>query len=237
MRKRLKWLVPIIVLAALAGTFIVYTGDYYRADDAALRALESFGGVRVMRTGYGYRFDGPSEDAALVFYPGGKVEAEAYAPFLRRLAASGVDVCLVRMPFRLALFGIDSADAVMAQHDYPRWYVGGHSLGGAMAAAYATHHGNALAGVVLCAAYPTGALDQHMTEICVYGSEDGVLDPKRLEASRAYAPETCFEHVIEGGNHAQFGNYGPQRGDGAATISAEEQQRAAAAYIVSHIGA
>ena len=159
MRKRLKWLVPIIVLAALAGTFIVYTGDYYRADDAALRALESFGGVRVMRTGYGYRFDGPSEDAALVFYPGGKVTPEAYAPFLRRLAAMGVDVCLVKMPFRLALFGIESADAVMGQYDYPRWYVGGHSLGGAMAAAYATHHGDALAGVVLCAAYPTGALE------------------------------------------------------------------------------
>ncbi len=225
-----------IVLAALAGTFVVYTGDYYRADDTALRALESGDDVQVVGTGYGYLFDGPSQDAALVFYPGGRVEAEAYAPFLRRLAAAGVDACLVRMPFRLALFGIDSADAVIAQHDYARWYVGGHSLGGAMAAAYATHHGEALAGVVLCAAYPTGALDKHMTEICVYGSEDGVLNRKRFEAARAYAPEAYCERIIEGGNHARFGNYGPQKGDGAATISAEEQQRAAAEYIASHIG-
>lgn len=235
MRNKLKWLIPIIVLAVLAGTFIVYTGDYYRADDAARAALRSGGGVRVDKTGYGYRFDGPSDDAALVFYPGGKVEAEAYAPFLRRLAAAGVDVCLVRMPFRLALFGIESADAVMARYDYPRWYVGGHSLGGAMAAVYAAHHGEALAGVVLCAAYPTRALDGHLTEICVYGSEDGVLNRKKLEEGRACAPEAYFEHVIEGGNHAGFGNYGAQKGDGAATISAEAQQRAAAAYIAAHI--
>ncbi|MBR0367202.1 MAG: hypothetical protein IJH86_02285 [Clostridia bacterium] len=88
MRNKLKWLIPIIVLAVLAGTFIVYTGDYYRADDAARASLRSGGGVRVDQTGYGYRFDGPSDAAALVFYPGGKVEAEAYAPFLRRLAAA-----------------------------------------------------------------------------------------------------------------------------------------------------
>ena len=236
MRNKLKWLIPIAVLAVLAGTFIVYTGDYYRADDAALTALRSGGGVRVDQTGYGYRFDGPSDDAALVFYPGGRVEAESYAPFLRRLAASGVDVCLVNMPFRLALFGIDSADAVMARYDYPRWYVGGHSLGGAMAAVYAAHHGEALAGVVLCAAYPTRALNGHMTEILVYGSEDGVLNRRRLEEGRACAPEAYFEYVIEGGNHAQFGNYSAQKGDGAATISAEAQQRAAVAYIAERIG-
>lgn len=235
MRKGLKWLIPITVLAVLAGTFIVYTGDYYRADDAALAALRSGGGVRVDQTDYGYRFDGPSEDAALVFYPGGKVAPEAYAPFLRCLAGMGVDVCLVRMPFRLALFGIESADAVMAQYDYPRWYVGGHSLGGAMAAVYASHHGQALAGVVLCAAYPTRALDKHMTELCIYGSEDGVLNRKRLEEGRACAPEAYYEYVIEGGNHAGFGSYGSQKGDGIARISAEAQQRAAAEFIAGHI--
>jgi hypothetical protein len=35
--------------------------------------------------------------------------------------------------------------------------------------------------------------------------------------------------VIQGGNHAQFGNYGLQPGDGIATISAADQQRQAAA--------
>ena len=36
---------------------------------------------------------------------------------------------------------------------------------------------------------------------------------------------------IEGGNHAQFGNYGPQKGDLPATISAEEQQARTVAAI------
>ena len=33
------------------------------------------------------------------------------------------------------------------------------------------------------------------------------------------------QHVIAGGNHAQFGNYGKQMGDGDAFISVENQQR------------
>ena len=224
-----------VLLAVLAVSSGIYVNTYYHADASVGAFLVSDEQVRVEKTEYGWLLDGPSEENAMVFYPGAKVEETAYAPLLHRFAEEGMDVCLVKMPFRLAFLGIGKASDVMAQYDYENWYIGGHSLGGAMAAAYAARHGDALAGVVLCAAYPIGALDQHMTEICVYGSEDGVLDPKRLESSRAYAPETCFEHVIEGGNHAQFGNYGPQRGDGAATISAEEQQRAAADYIAGHI--
>ena len=41
--------------------------------------------------------------------------------------------------------------------------------------------------------------------------------------------------IIEGGNHAQFGNYGKQKGDPDATISAEEQQTIAVNAIVEFI--
>ena len=83
-----------------------------------------------------------------MFYPGAKVEETAYAPLLRAIAEAGMDACLVKMPFRLAIFGVDRADRVMAAHDYERWYIGGHSLGGAMAARYAAGHASRLAGVV-----------------------------------------------------------------------------------------
>ena len=51
------------------------------------------------------------------------MEAAAYAPLPHRLAEGGMDVCLVRMPFNLAIFGVDRADKVMAEHDYGRWYL------------------------------------------------------------------------------------------------------------------
>ena len=38
-------------------------------------------------------------------------------------------------------------------------------------------------------------------------------------------PQNYTEICIEGGNHAWFGNYGQQEGDGTASITREEQQK------------
>lgn len=232
MKRHLKWSIPLLVVAALAVAFFVYTGVYYRAEDTARAALESGGGVSVRRMDYGWLFDGPSEEDALIFYPGAKIEEIAYAPLLRRIAGQGMDACLVEMPFRLAIFGQGRADGVMAQHDYARWYIGGHSLGGAMAADYAAKRADRLDGVVLLAAYPTKPLDDGLLLVSIYGSEDGVLNREALSRGEQYAPARYEQYVIEGGNHANFGNYGPQRGDGEASLSAEEQQRQTAELIL-----
>ena len=138
--KKRKWLIPISVIATVIVLFFLYTEDYYHADRTALAALDSDDIVSVSKTEYGWFFDGPSEKDMLIFYPGGKVEETAYAPLLHLLAEQGMDICLVKMPFRLAVLGADKADQVMAQHDYARWYIGGHSLGGVMAADYAAAH-------------------------------------------------------------------------------------------------
>ena len=235
MRNKWKLLIPVFILAALAGAFLLYAGSYYHADASALAALASDEGVSVTSTDYGWLFDGPSETDALIFYPGAKVEEAAYAPLLHRLAAQGMDVCLVRMPYRLAFFGISKASVLMDQYDYPHWYIGGHSLGGAMAARYAAGHADRLTGVILLAAYPTKALDSTLSVVTLYGSEDGVLNRSKLEAGRGYLPESARETVIEGGNHAQFGNYGPQAGDGQAAISGLEQQRLTVEEILQNV--
>ena len=238
MRKRRKWLIVVPgVLAVLAAAFLIYTSRYYHADDTARAALISDNAVTVIRTDYGWLFDGPSEETALVFYPGAKVEAEAYAPMLHLLAEKGMDVCLVEMPFRLALFGMNSAWDVIQKHSYSRWFTGGHSLGGAMAANYAASHGARVSGVILFAAYPTKQLDDMLTEISIYGTEDGILNLGKMVSRRNYAPKAFYECMIEGGNHAQFGNYGEQQRDGKALISAEEQQAQAVEFIIQHIQA
>ena len=215
--KKKRRLITIIALLLPALAFFIYTLRYYHADETAAAALES-DNVLVEKTDFGWRFDGPADEAAFIFYPGGKVDETAYAPLLHRMADNGVDVFLVKMPFRLAIFGRNAAEKIIARYDYENWYIGGHSLGGVMAVYYAADH--ALDGVILLAAYPTKAVDEPM--LILYGSEDGVLDTGRVrEASRFGAVE---EAVIAGGNHAGFGNYGEQAGDGAASVSAGEQQ-------------
>jgi len=224
-RKRRLWLIPIFVLSLSCVIFLIYVEQYYHSDETANSALRSDETVTVTQTGYGWFFDGPSEDDALIFYPGGKVEETAYAPLLHHLAGKGMDVCLVRMPFRLAVFGENKAAQVIKQHDYAHWYIGGHSLGGAIAADYAAEHGEQLSGVYMLAAYATKPLDENSQAIIIYGSKDGVLNQGKLEKANRYLPDHSAVYVIEGGNHAQFGNYGRQDGDGNALISAEEQQR------------
>lgn len=230
-----KW-IPVIVIAILATAFLIYTGVYYHAGESAKAALESDRIVTVSQTDYGWFFDGPSENNAFIFYPGAKVEETAYAPLMHMLAAEGMDVCLVKMPFRLAFFGMNKASDLMEMYDYENWYIGGHSLGGAMAANYAADHGDSMTGLILFAAYPTKKLADSLLEISIYGSEDGVLNMEKVEAGKAYAPDEYLEYVIPGGNHAQFGDYGEQRGDGEAYISGEEQQSLAVDYIIQNTG-
>ena len=231
-KKKLLWvIIPIAFIVSLLSAFFIYAEVYYKADETAIAAMESDESVAVSKTDYGWLFDGPSEEA-LIFYPGAKVEAKAYAPLLHGLAKQGLDVCLVEMPFRFAFFGINRASKAMESHQYATWYIGGHSLGGAIASEYASAHSDKLSGIIVFASFPSKAIDENLFEISIYGSNDQVLNRDKVESGKSYAPSRFYEYVIEGGNHAQFGNYGSQNGDGAATISAEEQQGKAIDFIL-----
>ena len=200
-----------------------------------MKALESDSSVNISRTDYGWYFDGPSRENMLIFYPGGKVEETAYAPLLHRLAAKGIDVCLISMPLRLAILGINKADDLIKQNDSGKIFIGGHSLGGVASAKYAAAHPDSIDGLILLASYPTEKLDSSINTVLIYGSEDNVLNMEKYEASKELIPENSQETIIEGGNHAQFGSYGPQEGDGKAGISADEQTEETADIIVSVI--
>lgn len=136
------------------------------------------------------------------------------------------------MPLHMAIFGVDRAEEVMEAYHYEIWDLGGHSLGGAMAADFTAEHADQVDGLLLLASYPTKDLSK--TEIAVttiYGSEDGVLNMDKLEEGRKLLPKGSKEKCIEGGNHAQFGSYGKQKGDGEARISAEKTTERNGRYI------
>ena len=231
-RRGLRALLLIFLLILLlTGIFFGYVSVYYPADETALAALRSDGAVTVTQTETGWFFDGPSESDALIFYPGGKVEETAYAPLLREIAEGQMDVFLLQVPFRLAVLSPNRAADVMGAYPYENWYVGGHSLGGVMAADFAAKHAAELRGLILLASYPTEPLAPALRVLSISGSEDGVLDRQKLEAGIQYLPAGTVIQVIPGGNHAQFGSYGPQTGDGTALISPTEQWAETAALI------
>ena len=225
MKKRTKILVAILVavIAALGIATGIYANDYYRAVDVE-EYLASGNGVTVSQIDEGYFFDGSGEDKALIFYPGAKVEETAYAPVMKSLAEQGIDCFLIKMPMKLAILGANKADAIRTEYDYENYYLAGHSLGGAMAANYGAKHPEVYAGLFLLAAYPTKDLTKaDFSVVFIYGDNDKVLNRDNLKKGFALVPADYQKFEIAGGNHAGFGSYGEQDGDGTATISPEEQ--------------
>ncbi len=217
-----------LVLAVLVVGSGVYLSRYYHADSRAQAALaQPPEGVAIQTLeGGALAFVPAQPEAGLIFYPGGKVETESYAPLLTACARRGILCVLADFPFRLAVFDPDAAGDLMGQFpQITRWYVGGHSLGGVMAARYAGAHPAELEGLVLLASYSTADLtDSGLRVLSVLGSEDRVLNREKYNQAKPLLPADTRELVIDGGCHALFGDYGPQAGDGTPTISAEEQQ-------------
>lgn len=225
MRWKKRVIIPVISFLFIVIVCIWYVNDYYHTDENVQEYLQTKDSVLVTEMPDGLYLDGPGDETALIFYPGAKVEYTAYLPLLSELADQGIDCFLVKMPCNLAIFGHNKAKKIMDSYEYDHWYLSGHSLGGAMAASYASGHLESLDGLVLLAAYPTKSLkSDSFSVLSLYGSEDGVLNMEKVEEGNSYMPADYAEICIEGGNHAQFGNYGEQKGDHAADISREEQQ-------------
>jgi len=222
-----KWAKAILILMVICVAFImatvIYAYDYYHAVGIE-SYITSNDKVAVIRTDDGYFFDGPGTENALIFYPGGKVDEKAYAPILSSLAENGVDCFLLQMPLHLAILDGNKAEDIVSEYDYERYYLAGHSLGGVMASSYSASHSNTVSGLFLLAAYPSEDLtDAKYPVVFIYGTNDKVLNREKLEESFPLVPSDYCVVEIEGGNHAQFGSYGFQDGDGNATICAEEQ--------------
>jgi hypothetical protein len=232
-RKALSLLCVFIAIAVIFGAAAIYLGDYYHADNGAIGAMLPEGSSWKETPDKTIVFEPDGATKGFIFYPGGKVEYTAYIPLMAALAEKGVLCIIVEMPFNLAVLDVNAADGI--REDYPEiteWYIGGHSLGGSMAASYAAKNAEDFAGLVLLASYSTENISESgLSVLSVYGSEDGVLDREKYEASRKNLPAQTEELVIEGGCHAYFGMYGAQQGDGTPRLTPEEQIRITAKAI------
>jgi len=218
-----------VLLLGMAG-FLLWASNPPAPEPQALSSLNSTEMVKFETNGQWLVF-APAVNApttGLILYPGGRVDARAYAAHAREIAEQGYLVVIVPMPLNFAFLGINRAGEVIdALPEIEYWTIGGHSLGGAMAAEFAGKNPTRIAGLALWAAYPAQNTDlstSGLSVISIYGDRDNIASLEEIAASRSRLPADTAFVEITGGNHAGFGWYGEQNGDGLAEISKSAQQ-------------
>ena len=217
---------------------LTYFSHPLHGTDASIQGVEADPAIELEWLGNGYVLRPADHDSetGLVFYPGGRVHPDAYlatlAPLVRE---ANVTVFVPRMALNLAVLNPNAARPVVRNHPgIDTWYVGGHSLGGAMACRYAKGRPDRVEGLVLLASYCDRDLsDTSLRVLSVTGTADGVLNRDRYRTSLSNLPSDARDVRIRGMNHSQFGTYRGQLDDAPATIDDETAHRRLGAILVS----
>lgn len=220
MKKRILIVISVLILVLTTGS-LIYLNDTYPPTNQTLEpnlTLENKENIIIQNN--------QTHTKAIVLYPGGKVDPLAYQTFMAQFAQEDFLVIIAKMPFNLAVFNPNKIDSIIKDNPQIKdWYVVGHSLGGAMAANHLAKHPDEIKGIYLLASYPTKNLKDYKGKILsIYGSQDGVLNIDTYNKNKNNFPTQTKETILKGGNHAQFGNYGKQKGDNEATITQIQQQ-------------
>ncbi|WP_343059675.1 alpha/beta fold hydrolase [Saccharibacillus deserti] len=243
-KKRLVLTIVIVLLIALIAAAVVYVSTPYGPSAEAQAALKGDAAVAVSQTDDWIEFEPVEGETAkqpgVIFYPGGRVKAEAYAAFARDLAETGRHVFIAKMPLNFAFLGQNEAEKIAEKYPDETFAIGGHSLGGSFAARYAAEHPKETAGIFFLASYAESKGDlsaAQMPALSITASGDDVLNREKYAEGRKYLPADAQYEVIKGGNHGQFGSYGDQGGDGKASISGAKQREQTVALISAWLDA
>ena len=228
-----------IILFGVLGVLIWSRTGTYPARGVAMSALASTERVTITQDKW-IVFEPDNEtDTGLIFYPGGLVEPTAYAPILHKIAEKGVLVVITPMPLNLAIINTGAANAVIDTNpQITTWIIAGHSLGGASAAIFAENNPDRIDAIALWDSYPPDSsdlIDNRISAISIFGTTNGIPNTEDFNDKKHLLPPDTVFIGIEGANHAQFGDYGPQKGDVAASISLAEQYERVAEIMLDFI--
>lgn len=218
--------------------FSLWLINSFRAQGVGRSVLESDQSVTVEETNRFIRFqpNGNQQPTGFIFFPGGMVQPQAYAPLSRTISEQGFAVFIIKLPFGSAPLAshetsvMEQALEIMEINGtIEHWVVGGHSRGAAIASRFALVDGESFDGLILVGtSHPKEeAFDLSNTTLDVtkiHATNDGLASMEEVEANARYLPADTTWVLIDGGNHSQFGYYGSQLGDNAASISRAEQQ-------------
>ncbi|GAA2111783.1 hypothetical protein GCM10009841_34800 [Microlunatus panaciterrae] len=238
LRRRAAWRITLAVPALLLSVLLIAALIWARpfpAGNASVVAMQTSTTVKIADRLTWYEMVPQRRDrfnhvmkptGGLIFVPGARVDPQAYAPLLRPLAEGGYLVVVLKEPFGLAIPTSGHAEGVLKLHpEVPYWAIGGHSLGGVAAAAFADSHPVQISGLVLYASYPAQPLTRtELKVLSISGSRDRLTTPADIEASRARLPANSQFLVIDGAVHSFFGDYGSMSGDGTPTVDRAKAQ-------------
>lgn len=212
------WVGMLVSIPLLALAVAAWLLSPFAATDIALDALADSDTVVVSSSASAIAIE-PATAArgvGLIFQPGGRVDARAYAHVLRPLAEAGYCVVIVKQPLGIAFLASGFAEEWASTHpETETWAVGGHSLGGVVASSNAAESAD-IEGLVLWASIPASDISDstRLAVASIYGTNDDLADPDQIRESSANLPVGTLFVPIEGGIHAFFGDYGDQPGDG-----------------------
>jgi hypothetical protein len=227
----------VLLIAVVVGFLIWANVGVMAAEPDALAAVRDDPDVTLTDAGGAWVLAPASgeSDTGLVFIPGAKVDPLAYAATMTGSVEEGATVVITKPTLNLAFFDFRPlADFTALAPDVDSWFVGGHSLGGVRACQLA----EGTDGLVLFASYCANDLSESdLAALSISGSEDGLSTTEKIDESAGLLPADTIFVEIEGGNHAGFGAYGPQAGDGEATIpDAEIRTQITAALVPFLLG-
>jgi hypothetical protein len=182
---------------------------------------------------------GEGNEVGLIYYPGARVDPKSYVPLAIDISKENITTFIPKMSFNFAVFSPNKAlEIIRNNQDIDKWFIAGHSLGGAMAARVVYENPGIFEGLILNASYPAennSLEDKDVRVLSIYAEYDGLATIEKIDNSRDFLPTDTKYVLIEGGNHAQFGYYGPQNGDLEADISREKQMEIIAREMIDFI--
>ncbi len=229
--QHLRWALIIFAFVLVGGLFVgIRWATYARPPlPEAVRALESDNRVEVTKDPwltFAPRQAPPT--TGFIFYPGGRIDPRGYAPLMKTIAAEGYLVVVPEMPVNMAVFHPNIADDIIAYYpDIQKWVIGGHSVGGTMAAQYTSTHSETINGLTIWASYPANNADLSELDIpviSIYGSREHRVNETSVMERQHLLPADTHYIRIEGGDHHQFGSYKINPEDHLATTSRASQQ-------------
>lgn len=220
MKKLLKLVCWLLILLTLILGIILHRVTY-DAQEVVVPPI-------AQQTSYGWYLQDDSSikrNRDILMFQGGLVDEIAYLPLAQSLAQVGYEVHVLDGWLNIPFFSRGKALDLAKTGSLNAPLLIGHSLGGVVAAGLFDQLSQ-VDGLVPLASYPsknTDLSDDARQVISISASGDQVLNRKAWTRAKDRLPSQVVYLEIQGGNHSQFGQYGLQKGDSIATISANDQ--------------
>ena len=228
-----------IVWFSIVTIFFIWQWSSYQAKGVKKELLESDNKIEVIEDNSKISFiHDTSSILEIIFFPGGLVDPKSYIPLSRKIAESGYNIHIIKMPWRMSTKGYNNIKKIFnLKNKQKKFILGGHSQGGKMAAQFTYENPELISGLYLLGTSHPRDIDMskiQIPSIKIYAENDGLASVDEVIQNKLKLPKETQLSLIKGGNHSQFGYFGKLLFDGKATKSREKQHQETVNILLNH---